>query len=102
MRVLNFAMIFLGLNYGHISGFCTEETNEEKIYVPFENITLQENNIFVFLEQQWIAVEQLCSDKNGLYLKSVSTWTCPSCGYKNKKGNGNQCAFCGLSYLCGM
>ncbi len=77
MRALSLSMVLLGLVCGHISGACEEQLQEEeKVYVSPENIFVHGKNIFVFLSQQWVAVEGLRSDKDGVYVED-SHWALP-------------------------
>ncbi len=103
MRALSLSMVVLGLVCSQAIGFCAEQQQDQKkIYVSPENILVQDKNIFVLLDQQWVVVEGLHSDKDGIYLNVANIWICPRCGYENKKnkyGNKVQCARCGLSYL---
>jgi hypothetical protein len=63
-----------------------EAKTEDKTYLNASQIALQENQIFVFINNQWQSAEALFSDANGIYLlgrKWYETWECGVCGAMN-------------------
>ena len=61
----------------------------KKLYLPKENVMLHNNQIIVGNNTKWIAVNQLYSDHEGLYImergkdNAIFQWECPRCGHDN-------------------
>lgn len=65
------------------------ESEMQKIYVEPSQIAFAHQGIFAFVEGQWIPVESVSIDANGLYAKPKNIhhgrWICPrsGCRYNN-------------------
>jgi hypothetical protein len=71
----------------------------KKIYVQPEQITLTQDGIFVYLENQWISTDILQVDAEGIYVSQDERdwfhWKCPSCQYINSSVTDSHCRKCG-------
>ena len=94
--------LFLATMFTLSNAFGFEESKIDalnKIYVQFNQISLSERGIFVYLEDAWIATEAIHSDSSGMYVThSVGDnyfgWACPNCGTENSSFS-NMCKKCG-------
>ncbi len=78
-------MIFLSLFCCFASLYCTEQV-EDKIYLTNEQVSIQDQQLFVFVENQWRPTNALFSDGNGVYILARSwyePWECSFCGAVN-------------------
>ncbi len=59
-------------------------SNPSKIYVSAQNVQFANQEMHVYINQNWIKTEALFSDASGLYIvDSKGGWTCGFCGYYN-------------------
>ena len=86
------SLVTLGvLAFYAATAVCSEN---EKMYVKSRDITILNDQIFVFINEQWTPVSGLFSDEYGLYLtKRVGLWFCKACHWHN--GDVPNCANCG-------
>jgi hypothetical protein len=62
------------------------DRTEDKIYLKENEIAIQNNQLHVFIENQWLPTQSLLSDANGIYVlggKWYEPWTCGHCGFTN-------------------
>jgi hypothetical protein len=83
MKSMQYFVLFLFVNIFCISqGYC-EELENEKIYLQPDQIHIESDGIFVKLSDQWVKVESINLDANGLHVKGPSSeaasfsWICP-------------------------
>lgn len=84
---MKFLTVFLAL-----FGFATlfgKNKSEDKIYLNSDQIAIQNNQLFVFLENQWIPTNALFSNENGVYVekKWYEPWECSYCQAVNPPTN---------------
>lgn len=68
--------------------FSLQAVEKEKIYLSskHESIAIRDNQIFVYVNDQWQQTESLFSDANGIYVlgrKWYEPWECSYCGAIN-------------------
>ncbi len=57
---------------------------KSKIYVQPKDITFKDNEIYVFLNQNWVKTNTVYTDAQGLFVDSSKIgWTCSYCGWYN-------------------
>ena len=78
---------------------------EEKIYVALDSIIFAKEGMFIPIENEWFATNQLNLDDSGYFISSsafckISSakasfyWDCPKCDYSNKFWS-KKCENCG-------
>jgi len=83
--LLKMAAIFFCLMTGTVFGAeraVIMERMPEKVYIDSQNIQIVDNNIVVYLHNNWVAVNGIHSDSRGLYIRPDSAlgfWVCPYC-----------------------
>lgn len=68
----------------------SENKSEDRIYLDGNQIAFQNNQLFVFVENQWTTTNALFSDANGVYIlarKWYEPWECGYCGAVNPPTN---------------
>lgn len=77
----------------------TKESKITKIYIDPNNIQFDEKHIYVCIDQEWIQVSAIFTDKLGFFIvNEQQAWTCPRCNFYNTKltykcGNPNGCNY---------
>jgi hypothetical protein len=67
----------------------------EKRYVDPSQVHFDKKEIYVQLDQNWVATNAVYTDADGFYiLEAKGGWTCGYCTFYNK-GNGWTCDNCG-------
>lgn len=64
----------------------SENTTEERIYLDSHQIAINDNQLFVFIANQWVSTDALFADVNGIYTlgrKWYEPWECGYCGAVN-------------------
>jgi cbb3-type cytochrome oxidase cytochrome c subunit len=80
IALITSAVPVLGANLEHKS---------VRIYLPKENVRLENRQILVGNHSSWIPVAQLSADQNGFYVLaddsnySLFQWECSRCGHDN-------------------
>lgn len=89
----------------HLNQFLTaNKVCDSRVYIEPDSIYVAPNGIFLNLAGEWLQIQSLSSDKNGIFvsLREIEagiwgdTWKCPkrSCGYENY-ASVRYCALCG-------
>jgi hypothetical protein len=59
-----------------------------KVYFEHENITFEQDKVFVNYNNQWLQTDQLKEDQNGYYIFArdiaLGFWLCDICGRANE------------------
>jgi hypothetical protein len=70
-----------------MKGFAIEPTQcAQKVYVQPDNISLDQGNIWIACDGNWIRVSNLAADEKGFYVSGDQFemyWKCPVCGWMN-------------------
>ena len=73
----------------------------EKTYINLDQIHIDQEGIFVQIDNEWIPTSGLYFDSSGMFVQSVefrrnpSSWVCSSCGTSNLKYR-KVCVKCGV------
>jgi len=71
----------------------------EKFYVDSRDVAIENDQIYVRLDQVWVPALSISTDATGIYA-SVDPWhirwICPRCTYNNS-GEDSNCYKCGLA-----
>ncbi len=79
-----FGMLFSIVSYAQ--SVDTQEPEPQKVYVEPEQLSFTNKAIFAFVAGEWVAVNAVNSDDNGVYIAAVQTrWICPLCLYNNRE-----------------
>ena len=83
--------------FSKISAF--EETpSQNKTYLTKEQISLENHEIWVQINGNWIQARNLSANSNGIFIKDedfLGYWECSRCGYINPPWNFLACGRCG-------
>lgn len=85
MRYALFLAIFALLSPTAFYGNPVEEP--QKIYVQPAQIVINDQGIFVYVENEWISAESISIDSYGMYAQcsnpDLRTWRCTRCNFIN-------------------
>ena len=74
---------------------------QEKTYVHLDQIHIDEEGIFVQIDNEWIPISGVYFDHSGLFIQNVelrgnpSSWVCSNCGTSNLRYK-KVCVKCGV------
>ena len=81
---MRFGVVFSSLCF--FASLFGENKTEDRIYLNKNQIAIDGNHLFVFIDNQWKPTEALFSDANGVYVlgrKWYEPWDCAFCGATN-------------------
>ena len=95
MKIYSFFLALLAFN----PFFAVEETQpQNEKYLSTEQIALENREIWVQIDGNWIQSRSLSADANGIFVKNddlLGYWECYGCGYVNPPWNFIACGRCG-------
>ena len=99
MKITTLTLALMALNPFCIKIDAIEEMRPlPKNYLSAEQISLENREIWVHIDGNWIQTKSLSADANGIFVKKddfLNYWECNRCGYVNPPWNFIACGRCG-------
>jgi len=72
----------------HMNDSCMPNERIEKIYLNPEDVIVEQECLYVVIEDHMIPATQINADEHGVFFtvdcyQPMGTWMCPRCGYTN-------------------
>lgn len=102
MMQMKVFFVFLVLTIAGIGGTNQSYANvfvfssdADKLYVSPDQVMISHEGIFVLVEEEFIQVQAILQDDNGIYyLRPSIYWSCKKCGYSQNPAWTNYCQNC--------